>query len=154
MWPWGHAAVGYTLYSAFSRMYYRKPPSDAAALVVLFGTQLPDFNDKPLAWTFDVLPTGRSLGHSLLTAAVILIIGQAIFQYVDQRELTVAFVDVHLSGVGRHELRAVFDVYWSRFPSMSRISMSLSICRKLSFSGLCQSVTPGEEVLYPWCSVI
>jgi hypothetical protein len=37
-------------------------------LATLFGTQAPDLLDKPLAWTFAVLPAGRSLGHSLLFA--------------------------------------------------------------------------------------
>ena len=99
MWPWGHAAVGYLLYSLFSRATRREPPSDATALIMLLGTQLPDLIDKPLAWSVHILPTGRSLGHSLFTALVILLAGRAIFRYVGHRELTVPFAIGHLSGI-------------------------------------------------------
>jgi hypothetical protein len=72
MWPWGHAAVGYLLYSGYLRARAAGPPSGPAALAVLLGTQFPDLVDKPLAWTATVLPTGRSLAHSWLVAAVVL----------------------------------------------------------------------------------
>lgn len=76
MWPWGHLAVGYLLYSGLVHWRFDRAPSDAAALAVAFGTQFPDLVDKPLAWTFHVIPTGRSLAHSLLTAtAVCLLVG-------------------------------------------------------------------------------
>ena len=71
MWPWGHLAVGYLLYSAFARWRFDRPPGSGAALLVALGTQFPDLVDKPLAWTFHLLPGGRSLGHSLLTATVV-----------------------------------------------------------------------------------
>lgn len=74
MWPWGHLAVGYLLYSALARWRFDRPPGNAATLFVLFGTQFPDLVDKPLAWTFHLLPSGRSLGHSLLTAAVVCVL--------------------------------------------------------------------------------
>lgn len=66
MWPWGHAAVGYLLYTAYTRLQYGRPPDDASAALLLLGTQFPDLIDKPLAWTVTLLPSGRSLGHSLL----------------------------------------------------------------------------------------
>lgn len=66
MWPWGHAAVGYLLYVAYTRLRYDRPPDGPAMVLLLVGTQLPDLIDKPLAWTLPVLPSGRSLGHSLL----------------------------------------------------------------------------------------
>lgn len=66
MWPWGHAALGYLLYAASTRYRYNRPPDRPATLLLLFSTQLPDLIDKPLAWTLPVLPSGRSLDHSLL----------------------------------------------------------------------------------------
>lgn len=72
MWPWGHVAVGYLIYSGVRRYRVGLPPTGPAALAVVFGTQLPDLVDKPLAWTFEILPTGRSLAHSWLVAAVVL----------------------------------------------------------------------------------
>lgn len=68
MWPPEHLAVGYVCYSAYSHLRYRRPPSAAATVAVVLATQLPDVIDKTLAWTFDVLPSGHSLGHSLLFA--------------------------------------------------------------------------------------
>ena len=65
MWPWGHLAVGYLLYSLYTRGKSRTPPDDIATLFVALGTQFPDLVDKPLAWTFQLLPSGRSLAHSL-----------------------------------------------------------------------------------------
>ncbi|WP_458210521.1 metal-dependent hydrolase [Haladaptatus sp. NG-SE-30] len=72
MWPWGHLAVGYLLYSGFCRVRWQRPPVETAAILVAFGTQFPDLIDKPLAWTFGVLPTGRSLTHSLVLASLLL----------------------------------------------------------------------------------
>jgi membrane-bound metal-dependent hydrolase YbcI (DUF457 family) len=71
MWPWGHLAVGYLLYSGLCRWRFDRFPGSVATLAVAFGTQLPDLVDKPLAWTVSVLASGRSLTHSLLTALVI-----------------------------------------------------------------------------------
>lgn len=66
MWPLGHAAVGYLLYSLSTRLRYDERPATVPALFLLVGTQTPDLIDKPLAWYVGVLPTGRSLAHSLL----------------------------------------------------------------------------------------
>jgi hypothetical protein len=70
MWPWGHAAAGYLLLSLWWRRA-DQPPSGVGAIAAGLGTQLPDLVDKPLAWTVEVLPNGRSLGHSALTAALL-----------------------------------------------------------------------------------
>lgn len=74
MWPWGHAAVGYLLYSFGIRERTDQPPAPLAALAVVFGTQVSDLVDKPLAWSFGVLPTGRSLAHSLLIIVPIVLV--------------------------------------------------------------------------------
>jgi hypothetical protein len=71
MWPWGHLAVGYLLYSLGLRQQGRRPAASAVFLVA-FGTLLPDLLDKPLAWTYGVLDSGRSLGHSMIIAVVVI----------------------------------------------------------------------------------
>lgn len=68
MWPWGHAAVGYLLYSVALRATGREPPTDRAAVTVLVATQLPDLVDKPLSWGLGLFPTGYALGHSVFVA--------------------------------------------------------------------------------------
>lgn len=71
MWPWGHLAVGYLAYSLVAHLRDRRPPSPPAAVAVALASQLPDLVDKPLAWTFDVIPSGRSLAHSLPIALIV-----------------------------------------------------------------------------------
>lgn len=66
MWPWAHAAVGYLLYTLSLERRDSLPPSAAPALAAGMGAITPDLVDKPFAWYLDVLPTGRSLTHSLV----------------------------------------------------------------------------------------
>lgn len=72
MWPWGHLAVGYLIYSSASQYWRDSPPSAFSVFALAIGTQFPDIIDKPLAWTLGILPNGRSLAHALLTAIIIL----------------------------------------------------------------------------------
>ncbi|MDS0300295.1 hypothetical protein NDI76_16230 [Halogeometricum sp. S1BR25-6] len=91
MWPFAHLAVGYLLYSAYSHARFRRPPDQTAAVLVVFGTQLADFIDKPLA-LLGVLESGRSLGHSyLVVLPVILLVGGAVYRMRGEFGPTVAF---------------------------------------------------------------
>jgi hypothetical protein len=81
MWPWDHLVFGYLLYAVVVRVTDRDPPGDLQALVVAVATQLPDLIDKPLGWLLGVLPSGRSLGHSL-PVFVVLLVGVA---WLDRR---------------------------------------------------------------------
>lgn len=72
MWPWGHLAVGYLLATGWHRRQSGTPLGPTAAVLAGMAALLPDFVDKPLAWWVGVLPTGRSLAHSLLFGAVLL----------------------------------------------------------------------------------
>jgi hypothetical protein len=65
MWPLGHAAVAYLCYTGYCRAE-RRVPESLAVVALLIGSQFPDLVDKPLSWSLGVLPTGRSLAHSLL----------------------------------------------------------------------------------------
>ncbi|QLG29207.1 metal-dependent hydrolase [Halorarum halophilum] len=97
MIPWAHAAIGYLLWSASTHYWKKRPPGDLEAWCLLLGTQFPDLVDKPLAWTYNVLPSGRSLGHSLLTVLVIFAIGYALSRRWNRTNLVVAFSVGHLS---------------------------------------------------------
>lgn len=74
MWPWGHLAVGYLL-SVGWRQYTDADPESmlVVLLAVAIGTQCPDLIDKPLAWSVSVLPTGRTLAHSMFVAVPVAI---------------------------------------------------------------------------------
>ena len=97
MWPWGHLAVGYVLYSVLARVRLGRSPGGRAALVVAVGTQFPDLVDKPLAWTLGILASGRSLAHSLLTATIVIAAVMWYAQRRDRSELAVAFAVGYLS---------------------------------------------------------
>lgn len=66
MLPWGHAALGYLCYSLWRRLHGETPSRGTLVLALGIGTQFPDIVDKPLAWSFALLPSGRSLAHSLV----------------------------------------------------------------------------------------
>ncbi|MBX0286453.1 metal-dependent hydrolase [Haloarcula salinisoli] len=61
--------IGYTL------VRYRRPPTGYAMLYVVLATQLPDLIDKPLAWTFGIIPSGRMLAHSIVLSGPLLCLG-------------------------------------------------------------------------------
>jgi membrane-bound metal-dependent hydrolase YbcI (DUF457 family) len=71
VFPWGHAAVGYLVYSLAGRYGSGTGPTASGTVVLGFATQLPDLVDKPLAWHAALLPNGRSLAHSLFAAALL-----------------------------------------------------------------------------------
>jgi membrane-bound metal-dependent hydrolase YbcI (DUF457 family) len=66
MFPWGHAALAYLLYTVFLQTKYNSVPRGGLPLIVVVASLVPDLIDKPLAWTFGVLPGGRTLFHSLV----------------------------------------------------------------------------------------
>lgn len=79
MWPWGHAAVGYLVYSLGLRTLGRRP-TGAPVIVLLLGTQLPDLVDKPLSWFLGIFPQGYSVGHSVFVALPVGLVVLAVFR--------------------------------------------------------------------------
>lgn len=71
MFPWGHLAVGYLVFTFLTEVRYRRPQTLGALVALAVGTQLPDLVDKPFAWYLHVLPNGRSLGHSIFVALLL-----------------------------------------------------------------------------------
>ncbi|MFC7166012.1 metal-dependent hydrolase [Halospeciosus flavus] len=91
MWPWGHLAVGYLCYLGVLRVRDDGKQTLLTLVAVAFGTQFPDLVDKPLAWTFGVLPSGRSFAHSLLVAAVVIGVAYWVASRRGHAESAVAF---------------------------------------------------------------
>lgn len=125
MWPWGHAAVGYFVVLGVTFLRRRRLLTRAEILVVLFATQLPDIIDKPLSLTVNVLPTGRSLAHSLLTATVLVALALWLATRYERPTLATAFglgyvshlfADLPLSVVGGDLSPATF-LLWPVLPS-------------------------------------
>ena len=104
MWPWGHAALGYLLGRPIVPV---ENGHGLPYLALLFGTQFPDLVDKPLAWSVAILPTGRSLAHSLLTLALLVGIAWLITNRIDREEHAIAFgigYASHLLGDSLHSI--------------------------------------------------
>ncbi|WP_435065512.1 metal-dependent hydrolase [Halobaculum sp. EA56] len=91
MWPWGHLAVAYLCFLLVTRYTNRVRQSPMALVALATGSQFPDLVDKPLAWSVAVLPSGRSLAHSLITIVLVLAILDRVAARYDRRALVAAF---------------------------------------------------------------
>lgn len=100
MWPWGHAAIGYIVYSLALRARGRRI-TGAEAIVIAVATQAPDLVDKPLAWAFDVFAAGYAVGHSAFVAVPVGVAVAALSRRRGRPRLGVAAVVgywTHLAG--------------------------------------------------------
>lgn len=91
MWPWAHLVIGYILYSLIANA--RSWRTDGyVVFLVAFGTQFPDLIDKPFAWGVDILPSGRSLGHSLIFGILVMAVIALYYHRRDRPLLGIGFV--------------------------------------------------------------
>ncbi|ADD06254.1 DUF457 family protein [Natrialba magadii ATCC 43099] len=97
MWPWGHLAVAYLLYTAYTHYRFDRPPRALPLIALAIGSQFPDLIDKPLAWSVSVLPGGRTLGHSLLFAALLIPAVLLVAARLDRQQIGIAFLIGHVS---------------------------------------------------------
>ncbi len=109
MWPWGHLALGYVCYSLVVHAFGNRRPDGKNVLVAALGTQFPDLVDKPLAWSFSLLPSGRSLAHSLLVALVVLVAVHAYWRRRGDSALTMAFAVGYLSHLAGDAIGPLLD---------------------------------------------
>lgn len=73
MFPLGHAAFAYLGYVGLAAVTRRHLPVHWGLLPLAVGSQLPDLLDKPLSYA-GVLVSGRSLGHSVVTAVMLVLL--------------------------------------------------------------------------------
>jgi hypothetical protein len=78
-------------------------------LALGFGTQLPDLIDKPLAWTWTILPNGRSLAHSVLTATLLCAVLWVVVRESGRRRVAGAFALGYWAHILSDGLGAVLD---------------------------------------------
>jgi len=97
MWPWEHLAIGYAIYSGFRRLSAGESPGARETVFLAVGTQFPDLVDKPLAWSFGVVPSGLSVAHSLFFALPICALVFAVARRRGRKPLGAAFVIGYLS---------------------------------------------------------
>jgi membrane-bound metal-dependent hydrolase YbcI (DUF457 family) len=96
VFPLGHATFGYLLYVPFASFADRRLPHGLTLGALLVGTQFPDLVDKPLAFV-GVLPSGRTLAHSLFFAVVLLAVLRFVTRRYGRPHLTTAFAFGHLA---------------------------------------------------------
>lgn len=99
MMPWGHFAVAFLPYLAYRLLRDRELPARRHTVVLLFATQLPDLVDKPLAWSVHLLPSGRSLAHSLFVAVPLVVLVAVLASRRGRPELGPLFTLGYLSHV-------------------------------------------------------
>lgn len=116
--PWGHLAVGYLCLSLAVRVRYQVPPQGPTAVAVAIGTQLPDLIDKPLAWRFGLIPSGRSLAHSLLFLGVLAAVAWALGRRYDRQVEATAFAGAALSHVVADMLPAALAGEWAKLGAL------------------------------------
>jgi hypothetical protein len=88
-------------------------PVGAAVLALAVGTQFPDLVDKPLAWYLGVLPSGRSLGHSIFTTIILLAVVHWVATRYQRRELSIAFAVGQLSHLAADSVYPLFEGDWT-----------------------------------------
>ena len=108
MWPLGHVAVAYLCYAGLRRARDGMPAREFALVALLVGSQLPDLVDKPLSWYLGVLPTGRSLAHSLVVIGPLVALAYLVARRYGRAEYGIAAG----VGAGSHLLADVFPVLW------------------------------------------
>lgn len=114
MLPWGHLAVGYILYSVGVRLVADRKPEGIPVIFLAIGTQFPDLIDKPLADIFNILPSGRSLGHSLVFTLVLLSVVYLLARRYDRFPEAVAFSFGHISHIVTDALPPAIAGEWAK----------------------------------------
>lgn len=124
MLPWGHASVGYLCYTLYTRLRYRRAPLGPAVVALAVGTQFPDLIDKPMAWTYSILPSGRSFTHSVLTVAVVA--GLLYWTYRNRTELATA--GAFVVGWASHLFADSYSVLFGEPTCVDYLLWPLAIC--------------------------
>ncbi|QFU82328.1 metal-dependent hydrolase [Natronorubrum aibiense] len=96
MWPWGHLAVAYLVYSMYQQRTDQRPRA-LPVIVLAIGSQFPDLIDKPFAWSFDILPGGRTLTHSVFFALLLLPAVYLVALRFKRSDIGTAFAIGHVS---------------------------------------------------------
>jgi hypothetical protein len=95
-------------------------------IALAIGTQFPDLVDKPLSWTVGVLPSGRSLGHSLLVFILVAAVLFVVARNGSERTRTAVFA----FGFGwvSHVFSDGYTVLLGRETCMNYLVWPLAVC--------------------------
>jgi hypothetical protein len=120
MLPIEHFVVAFLPVSAYVLGRDRRLPIPGLVAIVFVGSQFPDLIDKPLAYQFGLIPSGRVFMHSLPIAGPFLTIIMLYGWYTGRPRVTSAFVFAHLSHLFADNYRALLqpnpsvpsDLFW------------------------------------------
>ncbi|MXR52985.1 hypothetical protein GRX03_15405 [Halovenus sp. WSH3] len=97
----------------------RTLPSGPIMLIAVAGGLAADVIDKPLAWQFGVVPSGRMVAHSLVLSVPVLVAVVVLAARLDQLFAGLVFAWGHLSHIATDFRSVLFhgtDSYW--FPNL------------------------------------
>lgn len=117
MWPLGHLAVAYLSSQGYSQWLRGQHPGEAAVGATLVGAVLPDLIDKPLSWYIGVLPTGRSLGHSLVFVLPFVVVVWLFCRRRGRTDLAIGL----LIGMLSHQFADLFPMVWGADTSVNML---------------------------------
>ncbi|MFC6721136.1 metal-dependent hydrolase [Halovenus amylolytica] len=141
-----HVFVALVPVVCYSLIRYHRLTSGSVLLVALFASLFPDLVDKPLAWTFGIIPSGRMLAHSLVIASVIILCILLVAYRKQRLPHGVVFAWAYLSHIAG-DFYPVFtqgtDYYY--YPNMFWPIMGPSPARNPGFAG--KLPEPGIEVV-------
>ena len=109
MMPWGHFAVAYIPYALYTLVREKRIPNAGHTIVLMWATQLPDLIDKPLAWSFHFLPSGRSLAHSIFFVTPYVLVVTLVAWKADREKLGALFTFGYLSHIYADMYPSVFN---------------------------------------------
>lgn len=104
-----HALIGVSVVLAYGLIRYRELPSWQLLFVAMFASLLPDIVDKPLAWIFGVIPSGRMGLHSLPIAIPIVVAVLVVALHTDRLAHGVVFTWGYLAHIAA-DFRSVLTV--------------------------------------------
>ncbi|MCO8244779.1 MULTISPECIES: metal-dependent hydrolase [unclassified Haladaptatus] len=168
MWPWGHLGFSYLCYLASIEGRDEGEQTLLTLVAVAIGSQFPDLVDKPLASNAGILPTGRSLAHSLGTATVVIGVVRWIGRRRGREEEAFAFsvgylthsladlepgVVLGLLSGDRSQLKRTTFLFWPFLPSPEYPHPHRSIRKRFSTLELDQ-YTMSQFVLFGIATVV
>lgn len=136
MQPTTHILIGIALVVAVVLLVERRFPTWQLVFVTMFASVLPDLVDKPLAWTFAVMPSGRAGLHSLPIALPLVALVLLVAYRRDRLGYGLAFAWGYLAHIAadfRAVLTAGTDYYY--FPNLFWPLVQANPDTNLSFVG-------------------
>lgn len=146
MEPTNHVLVALLPVVAYSLLRYRRLPSGSIVLTAVFAGLFADIVDKPLAWTFGIIPSGRMLAHSIVISIPLLVVLLVVAYRTDRLPYAVVFTWGHLSHLAGDfypVLSQGSNYYY--YPNMFWPLMSANPDRNPGFSG--HAPTMGTETM-------